>query len=209
MPSRSDIPVGSKREHLPATMPQQMVGSAAMPVYPLDQYTAKASPPTTSIPRGTRTLVPLIPQASADGVSFSQFKTSRIAADGSRVVPGTDTEAMLIRIAMKVVMDPSINVLTGLLDSTLRTLSNAAPFSYLLNTPQAVHLEVDVGPVGTPNVVWAATPTISVFPQVIGVSVPLFGGAPFLANGARIYATASTNGMQITDVRTLLRQSRA
>lgn len=209
MPSRTDIPVGSTREHLPGAMAQQSIGAGPMPVYPLDQYTAKASPPATTLPKGTKTLVPLITQAAADGISFNQFATSRIATDGSRIVPGTNTEAMHVRISMKVIMDPSVNVLVGLLDSTLRTLSNAGPFGYALNTPQQIALELDVGTTAAPNVVWGVGHTIAVFPQTIGLSVPLFGGAPFLANGARIYATASTNGMQITDVRTLLRQSRA
>lgn len=177
--------------------------------YPLDQYTVKATPPSLTLSKGVRTLVPLVPEAAADGISFNQFDASRIAADGTRITPGSMTEAMLVRIALRVMLDPGINPLVGLLDSTLRTLSGAGPFGYALNSPQAVHLELDVGTAAVPNVVWAQTSQLSILPATIAVVVPLFGGQPFRDNGARVYATASTNGLMLTDVRTLLRQSRA
>lgn len=70
-------------------------------------------------------------------------------------------------------------------------------------------LEVDVGTPTASNVIFAQTQPVLFTSQTMGMTIPLFGGAPFRANGARFFATSSVNGLSLTDVRLLLTQSRA
>lgn len=175
--------------------------------YPLAQYSSQATPTSLVLARGTRTLLPLVQGDSAQ--AFNEFSASRIDTANSRIKPAAASERLLARISVKLDKDPSSGLLSTILGGGLTALSGVPVLNYALTSPQAAHLELDVGTTAAPNIIFAETTPLQFLPTAMGITVPLFGGAPFLANGARFYLTVTTGGLIATDIRLLLLQSRA
>lgn len=191
----------------PRMNPDMMAAAPMSASYPLAQYSAQPTPATLALARGTRTLVPLVQGDSA--TTFNEFATTRIDTANSRIKPAQASERMLARISIKLDRDPASGLLSTVLGGGLTAVSGIPVLNYLLTSPQAAHLEIDVGTTAAPNIIFAETTPLQFLPTAMGITVPLFGGAPFLANGARFYPNVTTGGLIATDIRLLLQQARA